>query len=245
MQVHLTLKSTNRKTGPIPVSTTSEETCPTSCPFFGRGCYASQGPLRLHWRKVSDRDRGSSFSEFLNELRQLPSGQLWRHNQAGDLPGKGEKINSNELGRIRSASKNLRGFTYTHKPVEGNSITAKRNRTAIQANNCKDFTINLSANGIEHADRLVKLGIAPVTTVLPSNENRKSFKSPGGFRVTVCPATYDSSNTDPRKETKSITCANCQLCAIPNRKSIIGFPAHGSQLRIVDATIRNMGVSTL
>jgi hypothetical protein len=37
--------------------------------------------------------------------------------------------------------------------------------------------------------------------------------------VVICPATY------PKEE---ITCASCKLCAIPTRKSIIGFPAHGT-----------------
>ena len=44
-----TAKSSNKKTGPMPVSTTSSETCPTTCPFKGNGCYAESGPLAFLW----------------------------------------------------------------------------------------------------------------------------------------------------------------------------------------------------
>jgi hypothetical protein len=227
MRVHLTLKSANKKTGKIPVSTTSDETCPPSCPFNGLGCYADQGPLRLHWRKVSENKRGDDFSVLLSSLRKLTPGQLWRHNQAGDLPGCGEKINSRLLERLTNASRNLRGFTYTHKPVEGTSITVQRNREAIRRNNLPFFAINLSANGVEHADKLMELNIAPVTTVLPSDETRKSFKTSQGNKVVVCPATRSD----------NITCESCQLCANHTRKSIIGFPAHGTQYKKVNKTL--------
>ena len=42
--VHLTLKSANAKTGPIPVSVTSDDSCPKSCPFNDGACYAKSGP---------------------------------------------------------------------------------------------------------------------------------------------------------------------------------------------------------
>jgi hypothetical protein len=185
---------------------------------------------------VSNRRRGDSFRTFLGSLLELPAGQLWRHNQAGDLPGTGARINKRDLHALGRASRHLRGFTYTHKPVEGDTPTARKNRDAIRENNSKHFTINLSANGIEHADKLVKLRIAPVTTVVSSSENRTSFISPGGNRVTVCPATYDSDSF--RDGTiRDITCATCKLCAIPDRKSIIAFPAHGSSKRRVDEAI--------
>ena len=87
---HLTPKSANKKVGPIPVSTTTADTCPATCPFNNAnegGCYAEAGPLKLHWMKVTRGERGTNFSEFLEQIKALPDGQLWRHNQAGELPG--------------------------------------------------------------------------------------------------------------------------------------------------------------
>jgi len=45
MKFHIVEKSSNRKTGPIPVTTSPVETCPTSCPLKNNGCYAEGGPL--------------------------------------------------------------------------------------------------------------------------------------------------------------------------------------------------------
>jgi hypothetical protein len=54
---HLTLKSRNVKTGPIPVSTSTRKTCPDSCPFKNNGCYAESGPLAIHWKAVTQGKR--------------------------------------------------------------------------------------------------------------------------------------------------------------------------------------------
>jgi hypothetical protein len=126
-----------------------------------------------------------------------------------------------------AASKRLRGFTYTHKPVEGDTPLAKNNRALIKSGNSNGFTINLSANGINHADELVKLNVAPVVTILSSKETRTSFLSSAGNRITVCPAVLRD----------NVTCESCRLCAIPTRKSIIGFPAHGTRKYKVDTTL--------
>lgn len=231
MKVHLTEKSTNRKTGPIPVSTTSEDSCPKSCPWFGNGCYANGGPLRIHWKKVSSGLRGTDWSMFIKKIQSLPEGQFWRHNQAGDLPGKNERINGRLLSQLVHSSKGRRGFTYTHKQVEDNSATANTNRRLIKEANSESFTINLSANGLDHADSLQSLGIAPVTTVLSSEYEKpdsvRSFLSPAGNKIVVCPAAIH----------EKISCTTCRLCAISTRKSIIGFPAHGSSKKKLDTAL--------
>ena len=66
---HLTAKSANVKTGPIPVSTTSAATCPPECPFNNsQGCYAGSGPLALHWAAVTRGDRGDCFADFCDKI---------------------------------------------------------------------------------------------------------------------------------------------------------------------------------
>ena len=84
--VALTRVSSNRKTGPIPVSTTSSESCPSTCPLRNAGCYAAVGYTRIQWSKVDSGERGRDWKGFVSEVRKLPRGQVWRHNVAGDLP---------------------------------------------------------------------------------------------------------------------------------------------------------------
>lgn len=223
MRVYLSLKSSNSKTGPIPVSTTSDETCPPACPLRDIGCYAKAGPLWFRWLEVTRGERGGTWQEFVDKVAALPAGQLWRHNQAGDLPGEGDTINDAALGELVKANRDKRGFTYTHKPMN------EHNAFVVSLANYNGFTINLSANNLEHADTLAALAVAPVVTVLPADVqgNQKVF-TPAGRQVAVCPATYD----------ERVTCSSCQLCQRQNRKVIVGFPAHGAQRKSADKVAR-------
>ena len=97
MHTHLTKKSSNVKTGPIPVSTTEDKSCPPSCPLNDGTCYAKHGHLAMHWRKVSEKLRGESFKQFIQEVEAMAAGTFWRHNQAGDLAGSGDWIDGRKL----------------------------------------------------------------------------------------------------------------------------------------------------
>jgi len=216
---YLTEKSRNAKTGPIPVSTTSADTCPNDCPFRGNGCYADGYPLKGRWNEVTRGERGGPLADLCEKIAALPAGQLWRHNQAGDLPGDGERIDSAGLAAIVAANNGKRGFTFTHY-----SPARKRNAAAIRKANAAGFTVNLSANNLDHADDLAALDIGPVAVVLPAGFDGRQTETPAGRRVAQCPATY-----------KDTTCADCGLCAKRDRKVIVGFPAHGVHKRKADA----------
>jgi hypothetical protein len=214
---HIALKSRNGKVGPIPTTTTSAATCPDACPLKRAGCYADGGPLAIHWRAVTSGTRGTGLDDFTTTIASLPDGQLWRHNQAGDLPGVGDVIDSVALSQIVTANRGKRGFTYTHKPVIG-SDAAQANAEAVAAANRDGFTVNLSANTLGEADTLAGLSIGPVVVVLDAVEGeRVDTTTPGGRRVVTCPATYRD----------SVSCATCKLCAVRDRTTIVGFPAHG------------------
>lgn len=216
MKYHITLASKNAKTGPIPVTTTAQDSCPTSCPFATSnkgGCYAMGGPLAIHWRKVSDGSRGDNFDVFLDKIKRFPKGQLWRHNQAGDLPGIGDSLDVDSMFKLVNANRGRRGFTYTHKPLK-----TDKEREAIKISNMAGFTVNLSANNLNHADELIDLKIGPVVVVLPSDQLTNTV-TPKGNKIVICPAiTRDD-----------VTCASCGLCQIAKRDCIVGFPAHGIQ----------------
>lgn len=208
--VHFTLSSNNAKTGPIPVSVTDERSCPPTCKLKGAGCYAETGPLGLHWKAVNSGDRGWPWDMFCAAVESLPPMQLWRHNQAGDLPHTDGRIDGVLLDQLCSANFGRRGFTYTHHdPDKGN------NADLIAEANMRGFTINLSADTPEHADALADLGIGPVVTILPADQAANS-KTPAGRTVVVCPAT----------QREGVSCSTCQLCA-RQRDTIVGFPAHG------------------
>lgn len=212
---HFTPVSGNAKTGPIPVTTSGSSTCPTVCPLKANGCYAEYGPLKLHWDAVSRGERGGTLSEVCDQIRHLPKFQLWRWGQAGDLPGDGTHISMPDMRALVKANLNRRGFAFTHYDP-----TDKANARAIKYANLKGFAVNLSANSLEHADKLYSLGIAPVVVLLPADQT-KALKTPGGRHVSVCPASVRD----------DMTCARCGICAVNDRKAIIGFPAHGTGVK--------------
>lgn len=221
MQVHLSPVSRNTKTGPIPVSTTSADTCPATCPFKktskgAGGCYGDNFPMLFHWNKVSNHARGSSWPEFTRKIRALPRRQLWRHNQAGDLPGDGSQINPTQLMQLVKANRGRRGFTFTHYPMTPD------NQALVFLANAGGFTINLSADNLAMADDLARLDIAPVVVALP-HYTFKPTQTPEGRPVIVCPATL----------AEHINCNNCGLCQKQEKRPIIGFPAHGSHKHLV------------
>jgi hypothetical protein len=229
MLVNFTEKSRNAKTGPIPVSTTSNETCPAACPLKSAGCYAEAGPLGMLWRKLSAGGSafGLSWSEFaISKVAALPAGTMWRHNQAGDLPGASDTLDTKALGELVAANDGRRGFTYTHKP-----LAKARERKAIAAANAKGFTVNLSGNNPTHADKLADMGIGPVVTVLPGTvQGNVNLSTPAGRRIVVCPATYR----------EDVSCASCGLCSRANRKTVVGFPVHGTSHKRAAAATQNL-----
>jgi hypothetical protein len=223
----ITRKSGNPITGPILVTTSPRATCPTVCPLrkdSGNGaCYAEHGMLGgFIWSKLDRLSPHQTFkqgqikihtkAELVQTVRQLPPGTLWRHNQAGDLPtDDGVTINTPLLQELVEANRGRKGFTYTHFDILTNLI----NRRAVHSANQEGFTVNLSANSIEHADQLADLDVAPVTVVVP-HDQMENFKTPKGRSVIICPA----------RKNKSINCLSCQICA-KERKAIVAFPALG------------------
>lgn len=212
----LVLGSGNRKTGPIPVSTTSAETCPGCCPFKAGACYYLAGPGSIHWRRLNRREAGGDLAAFCAAIGAIPRGTLWRLNVAGDLPGRGNRIDRQSLWRIVEANRERRGFGFSHKPVLGRSRLAQDNRRAIAAANRAGMTIHISANNLRHADQLADLDIGPVAVVLPADVTYSATTTPAGRPVDVCPHYLDP----------AINCWRCDRCHDQDRP-MVGFPAHG------------------
>ena len=190
-----------------------------------KGCYAKYGPTGMAWRNV---DSGKAkeaveWPQFIRKVKALNNGALWRHNQAGDLNGYGDFIDTGMLDQLVAANKGKRGFTYTHY----DTLDKPSNALAVALANDAGFTINLSGNDIAHADKLKALDIAPVVVLMPRDAD-KVTTTPEGNKVVICPA----------ENTNKVTCLKCGLCAIADRDYIIGFRAHGTAAKTVELIAR-------
>ena len=223
---HLTKQTSNKKLAKpghaMAASTTSRDSCPTTCELKGNGCYAESGPLKLHWDKVSlGPGRGISLFEFCEALRALPMGSCFRHNQAGDLPHLSGFINFKALELITAACavRKLKAWTYTHHKVD-NSHNLEVIEKAIKSG----LTVNISAQSQSHAAAMHKQGL-PSVCIVPRGEDRKHWEY-DGVKFLVCPA-----------QTSEKTCSECKLCAIADRSCVVSFKAHGTQARKAEALI--------
>ena len=157
----------------------------------------------------------------MTKHKKLPVGQLWRHNQAGDLPHTAGRISRRFIRGLTAANRGRRGFTYTH-----HDLTKGENLALIRQANRHGFRINVSTETEEAADRAISAGL-PAVLAVPSNETRNTWHTAQNNVVLICPA--------QRSDTK--TCANCQLCHSRGSRVIIGFVAHGTAKRKADQAI--------
>lgn len=224
-QVKLTARSSNRKTGPIATTISSAETCPATCPFNnGGGCYATSGPLSLHWRKVTNRETGSDLWGFGDQLKaaKLEPGTLLRWNVAGDLPHLNGVINSEALSWLVPDFKayQLKAYTYTHHRQSAENLLT------VAWCNRSGFTVNLSCDSEAQASARHREGF-PAVCVVPSDDTRRAWVDEHGTRFQTCPAQLKD----------SVTCQTCKLCTVADRACVVAFRAHGTGRRKVDAAL--------
>jgi hypothetical protein len=219
MNTALTLKSSNAKTGPIPVSTTSRTSCAPTCPLAGDGgCYAEAGYYtRMHWDAVTADKRGLPELEFIAAVRDLKPGTRFRHNVAGDLWHDAGLIRGDLLRKLADAASHLTAWTYSHH------LRTAANVAAIRSALRRGFTVNLSTEVRSEAAKLAKRGL-PVVCVVPGDSPAKFEHNGVTFRQ--CPATFEGSPTQ---------CASCgggtPLCARADRDFVITFPVHGGRAK--------------
>jgi len=222
MQVAITIASGNSNTGPIPTTVTERASCSTACPFYDTGCYGKYHLQGVHWRKVSNHERGVSWDEFISKIRKFAPNSLWRHNVTGDLPHILGDIDSPKVDTLVRANRGKKGFTYTHHVLNDHNLKV------IQDANANGFTVNVSTESVEVADQVMSEHNIPAVAVIPSTESRRFFHTESGRKVVVCPAKIHKGK---------VNCSTCGLCQQSDREFIIAFPAHGTAKKAVDAIV--------
>jgi len=186
----------------------------------------------LHWKRAESarfykngNASGLNVDGLVDFIKGIPHNSIFRHNIGGDLPGKGNSLNKKELSEIIKAcvSRRLKGFCYTHKKEKAQIAFYQKNKTA-------NFTINLSCDSLREVDKLWDAGL-PLVVTLPSDAAKVTY-TPKGKRIVACPA-----------EKGKITCSTCggpsgPLCTRQNRNFAIGFYAHATKVRELNAKLK-------
>jgi hypothetical protein len=156
MKYRLTLKSRNKKTGPIPVSTTSADSCPPSCPFMDNGCYAKGGPLAIVWQQVDD--IGTDLATFCDTVASA----IAKANRDGFTIN----LSGNNLDHADALADLGIAPVVTVLPSDGTSTTTPKGRKVVQCPatsrddvSCKtcqlcqrqrDVIVGFPAHGVAH-----------------------------------------------------------------------------------------------
>jgi hypothetical protein len=226
---HLSSNTANKKLGRgVAASTSSEDTCSGLCPFKLDGsCYAMKGPQSWHWSKVSSGERGSSYYDFIQQVRKLKEHKLFRVNVSGDLAtSDGGHLDVYKLQALKKAceQQKLRAWTYTH-----HHLTDESNLKIIKDMRSNNLTINLSCEDRYEAAKYQLQGFN-VSLVdddvfdLLIEDYDVSFEmeeSSGDHRGTVkfiaCPEQYK----------EGVTCETCRLCSKNNpKRPVVVFKKH-------------------
>ena len=80
LKTHVTLKSSNAKTGPLATTYREQSSCPTTCPLMGQGCYATGRIFGIPRKFGSE-----STDAVLSLIQTLKPGQGLRLNVSGDF----------------------------------------------------------------------------------------------------------------------------------------------------------------
>ena len=171
--------------------------------------------------------RGGSWSDLTDFVSKLERGQLWRHNQAGDLgyvrsQGR-EYIRLDLLKSLVDANKSsgAKGYTYTHHQLH------THNSEAVKYANANGFTVNASCESMQQADAAIAQGIPAVCVV--DNSQPVPARTPDGHRVVVCPA-----------QTRDTNCNDCGLCQQSKRTCVVAFLAHGNKSKKVNQSLQEV-----
>lgn len=203
--------SSNRKTGNIPQTWSSRNTCPPRCSFKKSGCYGDNHGPCFTWNKVDV--EGIDIYTLIDRVqRSTYRGQLIRHNIAGDMciPDT-NRLDIDEVKHLCQAYKGRKAYTYTHAELTPEAIAC------IKDAQQKGFVINVSCESDAEVKFARLHGLNAVLSV-PYMDKKKTVRD--GIEYRLC------------RSEEGYKCAECRLCAKKNRKSVICFPAHGARASV-------------
>lgn len=184
--------------------------CPESCVLLNNGCYAQGGNVAIHQKgRVSDSDADI----YRREVARIPSGSIVRLHVSGDVmlpagPDGSTEVDTEYLQAIVDVAHErpdvtFYGYTHGWQYINRDAYDWPSN-----------LTLNASVDRPEDMSAAVDAGW-PITTVIPSDTK---WRRDGD--TVVCPA-----------QTSGLSCAECMLCARPDRRLRVAFKAHGAGKR--------------
>jgi hypothetical protein len=130
-------------------------------------------------------------------------------------------IDGDKVAQLADANRGRKGYTYTHHPLTDTNLGV------IKYANAAGFTVNVSTESVESADKVMSEHGIPAVAVVNSDKTDRFYQTESGRKVITCPATIHD----------NVTCKTCGLCQQSDRQFIIAFPAHGNAKKTVNQIV--------
>ena len=198
LKTHVTLKSSNAKTGPLATTYREQSSCPTTCPLMGNGCYAT-GRIFGISRKFGSENTDA----VLALITTLKPGQGLRLNVSGDFlaeDGTPDLEYIAACNKVATERPDVKIIAYTH---------------AWRTMSPSDFAFGVNASCDTDAD-IVEARAAGWGTVTVNGDEGATI---AGTRIVRCPA-------ETRDDVTCASCMLC--AKTPTIATTVSFTAHGA-----------------
>lgn len=215
-------KSKNAKVGTVSATYASLHSCPSTCPFKGKGCYAQSGNVFFTVKKLDKcaedtcQTSPEQIAKFEAEQIAKLSGKLpLRLHVSGDCTTNASARIVSEACKEYAKKHNQPVWTYTHawKTVDRSSWG--------------DVSVYASCETVEQCKEAIAKGYA---AAMVRGEQLESSEKVDGLRFTPC-----------KEQAKGTPCVDCKLCfKDKNKNRVIVFGAHGAGTKKVKEALDNV-----
>lgn len=212
----VTLESGNAKLGKMGATYRTQGSCPTTCPFYGNGCYARGRIFSI------PRDHGldgeAANAALVALIDTMPRDYTLRLNVSGDFlteTGSPDVAYIAACNAVATARPDVTLIAYTHA-------------WRVLSPDMFTFTVAASCETADDIGDAIAAGWSPVTVDPGTGEPGSLLRQVvGGRRVVQCPQ-----QVNPER----VTCASCKACSRQDRP-VIAFVAHGGGSRKASAAV--------
>jgi hypothetical protein len=220
-------KSGNSKIGQVSATYAAQQTCPSTCPLKGSGCYAEGGMVGMHTRKLNASSEANSATlEELAEMeatgiRKLSGKYPLRLHVVGDATTNQAATILSLASGEHTAKSNQPVWSYTH---------AWRN---VSRSSWGNVSILASCETVSDAKLAMAKGYA-AAVVVSEHASDKAYMV-DGVRLIPC----------PQQTGRAENCVKCGLCMkapiLKASGSVIAFAIHGQQVKKAASMLVQIG----
>ena len=209
--------SKNKKTGAIAITYASQESCPSDCAFMGNGCYAENGRMALHTRKLNNAvgDHIMVANAEAEEIDNLKSWAPLRLHAVGDCKDDLSASIVSQAAKRYTKRRNQPVWTYTHSWRD------------VNVKSWSDVIVRASCETVGDIKQAKKQGYRAAIVVM-------EFESDKAYKIedeTVIPCV---------EQTKDISCEDCGLCFNKDFTGTIAFATHSQQVKKANLALENV-----